>query len=84
VLKTLVAYRLIDPGSEWCLHRSWYDRSAKGDLLGDDFTIAQSDTLYRCLDKRLAHKEALFPHLQARWRRLFDARFEVLLIPVEY
>ena len=84
VLKTLVAYRLIDPGSEWCLCRSWYDRSAKGDLLGEDFTIAHSDTLYRCLDKRLAHKEALFPHLQARWRRLFDVRFEVLLIPVEY
>jgi hypothetical protein len=79
VLKTLVAYRLIDPGSEWRLHRSWYDRSAMGDLLGEDFAIAHSDTLYRCLDKLLAHKEALFSHLQERWRRLFDARFEVLL-----
>ena len=38
VLKTLVAYRLIDPGSEWRLHRQWYDRSAMGDLLGEDFT----------------------------------------------
>ena len=34
VLKTLVVYRLIDPGSEWRLHRSWYERSAMGDLLG--------------------------------------------------
>ena len=25
VLKTLVAYRLIDPGSEWRLHRHWFD-----------------------------------------------------------
>ncbi len=25
VLQTLVAYRLIDPGSEWRLHRHWYD-----------------------------------------------------------
>ena len=79
VLKTLVAYRLIDPGSEWRLHRSWYDRSAMGDLLGEDFAIAQSDTLYRCLDKLVVHREALFSHLQARWHELFDARFEVLL-----
>ena len=79
VRKTLVAYRLIDPGSEWRLHRSWYDRSAMGDLLGEDFAMAHSDTLYRCLDKLVAHKEALFSHLQTRWRRLFDARFEVLL-----
>jgi hypothetical protein len=50
-----------------------------GDLLGEDFAIAHSDTLYRCLDKLLAHKEALCSHLQERWRRLFDARFEVLL-----
>ena len=79
VLKTLVAYRLIDPGSEWRLHRSWYDRRAMGDLLGEDFAIAQSDTLYRCLDKLVVHREALFSHLQARWHELFDARFEVLL-----
>jgi hypothetical protein len=26
VLKTLVAYRLIDPGSEWRLHRQWCER----------------------------------------------------------
>ena len=79
VLKTLVAYRLIDPGSEWRLHRSWFDRSAMGDLLGEDFAIAHSDTLYRCLDKLVMHKEALFSYLQGRWRQLFDARFEVLL-----
>jgi transposase len=79
VLKTLVVYRLIDPGSEWRLHRSWYERSAMGDLLGEDFAIAQSDTLSRCLDKLVVHREALFSHLQARWHELFDARFEVLL-----
>lgn len=28
VLKTLVCYRLIDPGSEWRLHRQWFKRSA--------------------------------------------------------
>lgn len=79
VLKVLVAYRLIDPGSEWRLHRQWYDRSAMGDLLGEDFSVAASDTLYRCLDKLVAHKEALFAYLRERWVELFDARFEVLL-----
>ncbi len=43
VLKTLVAYRLIDPGSEWRLHRQWYERSAMGDLLGEDFDLVQKD-----------------------------------------
>jgi len=79
VLKTLVCYRLIDPGSEWRLHRHWYDHSAMGDLLGEDFTIAHSHTLYRCLDKLLVHKKAVFSYLQERWQSLFDVRFDVLL-----
>jgi transposase len=79
VLTTLAIYRLIDPGSEWRLHREWFERSALGDLLGADCRLAADDTLYRCLDKLVAHKAALFAHLQARWRDLFNARFEVLL-----
>jgi hypothetical protein len=79
VLKTLVAYRLIDPGSEWRLHRQWYARTAIGDLLGEDLTVAQPDTLYRCLDKLVAHKAALFGFLTERWQTLLSARFEVLL-----
>ena len=79
VLKTLVVYRLIDPGSEWRLHRHWYRHSALGDLLGEDEGIAQSDTLYRCLDKLLAHKRPFFSYLRGRWQDLFGARFEVLL-----
>ena len=38
VLKTLVAYRLIDPGSEWRLHRQWFEQSAMSDLLGEALT----------------------------------------------
>ncbi len=79
VLKTLVVYRLIDPGSEWRLHRHWYEHSALGDLLGEDFAIAKSQTLYRCLDRLLAHKEALFSFLKERWASLFGVGFEVLL-----
>jgi hypothetical protein len=79
VFKTLVCYRLIDPGSEWRLHRHWYEQSAMADLLGEDFGLVQSDKLYRCLDKLVAHKEALFGFLRQRWQALFDVRFEVLL-----
>jgi transposase len=79
VLQTLVTYRLIDPGSEWRLHRYWYDHSAMGDLLGEDFRIAGKDTFYRCHDKLLEHKDELFKHLRNRWENLFDAKFEVLL-----
>lgn len=79
VLKTLVCYRLIDPGSEWRLHRHWFTHSAMGDLLGEDLAVAQSDTLYRCMDRLLAHKAEMFSFLQQRWQALFGARFEVLL-----
>lgn len=79
VLTVLVVYGLIDPGSEWRLHRQWFDRSAMGDLLGQDFRLVVDDTLYRCLDRLLTHKEALFGHLQQRWKDLFGVRFEVLL-----
>jgi len=79
VLQTLVLYRLIDPGSEWRLHRHWYEHSALGDLLGEDFRLAADDTLYRCLDLLLEHKLALFSHLTQRWQDLFGAKFEVLL-----
>jgi transposase len=79
VLQTLVTYRLIDPGSEWRLHRYWYEHSAMGDILGEDFSIAEKDTLYRCHDKLLEHKEDLFKHLRKKWEDLFKPRYEVLL-----
>ena len=79
VLKTLTCYRLIDPGSEWRLHRYWFDHSAMADLLDEDFGIAEKDTLYRCLDKLAEHKAALFSHLRERWITLFDAKYDVLL-----
>jgi hypothetical protein len=79
VLKALVCYRLIDPGSEWRLHRQWFDQSAIGDLLGEDFALVGKDNLYRCLDKLLAHKTDLFSFLQQRWKTLFQAEFDILL-----
>lgn len=79
VLQTLVAYRLIAPGSEWRLHRQWFANSAMADLLEEDFALAEKDTLYRCLDKVLAHRTALFQHLRQRWEDLFGVKFQVLL-----
>ncbi len=79
LLITLVIYRLIDPGSEWRLHRQWYGQSALGDLLGEDFALAAKDNLYRCLDRLLEHREELFQHLRGRWQDEFAARFDVLL-----
>ena len=79
VLLVLVAYRLIAPGSEWRLHRQWFASSALGDLLGADFSLAESHKLYACHDLLLKHKQALFDHLVGRWRDLFNASFEVLL-----
>jgi len=79
ILRTLVCYRLIDPGSEWRLHRQWFEASAMADLLGEDYGLVAKNALYRCLDKLLAHKAALFSHLRARWQDLFAATFDVLL-----
>jgi hypothetical protein len=79
VFKTLVFYRLLDPGSEWRLHRQWFEHSAVGDLLGEDFSVVQIDKLYRCLDKLLMHKQAFFVALKARWHDLFGITFDVLL-----
>ena len=79
ILQTLVCYRLIDPGSEWRLHRQWFEQSAMGDLLGEDYSLVAKNSLYRCLDKVVPHKAALFSHLRQRWQDLFGAAFDVLL-----
>jgi len=46
VLKTLTAYRLPDPGSEWRLHRDGFKTGAMADRLVKDESIAAKDTLY--------------------------------------
>jgi transposase len=79
VLQLLVVHRLIDPGSEYRLHRQWFLHSAMDELLGVDFQAAGKDRLYRCLDRVLAHKDELFRHLRRRWQDLFAAEFDVLL-----
>src|SRR4029077_6594602 len=41
VLLLLATYRLLAPGSEWRLHREWFERSAMADLLGEDPRLAE-------------------------------------------
>jgi len=79
ILQALAAYRLIDPGSEWRLHREWYVQSAMADLLGAGYELAEIHKLYACLDRLLPHKRELFEHLTRRWTDLFNASYEVLL-----
>ena len=79
VLLLLATYRLLAPGSEWHLHRQWFERSAMADLLGEDAGLAEIHKLYRCHDRVLEHKQALFDHLVGRWRDLFNINFDVLL-----
>lgn len=79
VFQTLCAYRWMDPGSEWRLHRQWFEQSAMADLLGEDFSLAEIHKLYECHDFLLEHKNALFEHLIQRWKDLFNAKFDVLL-----
>ncbi len=79
ILQVLVTQRLLAPGSEWHLHRDWFERTALADLLGGDFGLAEIHKLYATLDQVLPLKEKLFDHLRDRWRDLFGAKDEVLL-----
>lgn len=79
VLELLVVNRLIEPGSEFRIHRHWFERSAMAELLEVDFAVAEKDRLYRCLDRLLAHKQELFVFLRQRWEDLFQPDFDVLL-----
>jgi len=70
---------LLAPGSEWRLHREWFQRSAVADLLGEDAGLSEIHKLYRCHDRLLVHKQAVFDHLMGRWRDLFNISYDVLL-----
>lgn len=45
ILQTLVIYRLLDPGSEWRLHREWFNKSALAYLLGEDYRLAEKEII---------------------------------------
>ncbi len=69
IVQTLVCYRLIDPGSEWRLHRQWFEQSAMADLLGEDYGLVAKNgdeaAVFRRPDRRIGVVEALFAELSA-------------------
>jgi transposase len=79
VLQLQVVNCLLDPGSDFRLHRQWYIDTAMDELLETDFAVAAKDRLYRCLDRVLPHKQELFVWLKQKWADLFQSDFEVLL-----
>ena len=78
-LELLSVRQLVAPGSKWHLHRRWFLSSAMDQLLDEDFAVAAKNRLYECLDHLDAHRAALFTHLQARWKDLFGATYDLLL-----
>src|SRR3989441_10701707 len=79
VLELLAVRQLVAPGSKWHLHRRWFVGSAMDQLLDEDFAVAAKNRLYECLDRIDEHRAALFTHLQARWKDLFGATYDLLL-----
>ena len=84
VLQLLVVSQLLDPGSEFRIHHQWYLTTAMDALLGTDFSVAEKNRLYRCLDRVLEHKQDLFLWLRQKWADLFKAEFEVALRPDQH
>ena len=78
VLRLLGVNRLIEPGSEFRVHRHGFDQTAMAELLGVNFAVAEKERLSRCLDRLVAHKPELFQHLRQRGQDLFAARFDLL------
>lgn len=79
VLELLAVRQLVAPGSKWHLHRRWFLNSAMDELLAEDFAVAAKNRLYQCLDIIDPHRAARFTHLQARWKDLFGATYDLLL-----
>ena len=93
VLKSIVTYRLTDPGSELQMHSRWLAGTAVAELLGNGALTARS-TLYNCLDRVLwpldewkkprterekSFKDELFHFLRERWAGLFGSTCDVVL-----
>lgn len=78
LFKTHVFYGLLSGGSEWRLHRDWYQKTAIADLLDAD-NVVSDDSLYRCLDRLLVHKAPFFSFLKQKWQDMFGIHYEVLL-----
>ena len=48
----LAVHRLVEPSSEWRLHRQWFDESVMDEPLEEDTAVACKDRVYRCSDRQ--------------------------------
>ena len=93
ILKSIVLYRLTDPGSELRMHSQWMANTAIAELVGAGALTGRS-TLYNCLDRvlwpfdewrkprgerRNSFKDELFKFLRGRWAGLFGSTCDVVL-----
>jgi hypothetical protein len=78
VLKTRVAYRLIDTlaANGGCTGSG--SSKARWGVCWTRIFVWPARKLYRCLDRLLEHKTELFSFLQQRWKALLEAEFDVL------
>jgi len=68
------------PGSEWRLHREWFERSAMADLGSAKTSGWPKSTSCIAVTTGCSNtSRALFDHLVGRWRDLFNISFDVLL-----
>jgi len=74
----LVAYRLLDPGSEWRLYRHWFGAQRHGRSVGADLDWLTSTSFTNVTTVAGAQRDLFHPSGR-RWKDLFNARFEVLL-----
>src|ERR1035437_4739676 len=79
IMRDCIVNCLLDPGSDFRLHRQWYVDTAMDELLETDFAVAAKGRLYRCFDRVLPYKQELFVWLKQKWSDLFHSDFEVLL-----
>ena len=79
VLFVLVAYRLLAPGSEWRLHREWFQRSAVADLLGRGCRARRNPQAVSLSRPAAGPQAGGLRSPGGRWRDLFNISYDVLL-----
>jgi len=78
ILQTLCGYRLILSGSECGCIGSGLS-VAPWPISGEDFSLVEIHKLYEWPRPFAGAQDALFSHLQERWKDLFKCALEVLL-----
>ena len=71
--------RLIDPGSEWRLHRLWFEQSAMGIFSAPTLRWSRRTRSIAAWIRSCRSRRSCSITCGRRWQDLFGARFDVLL-----